>query len=103
MQGHTVALLLVFLRNLYTILQSGCTSLFSRVGGFPSLQGVDVLSVRETGIARVGGVGQWKKKFLFILEHEVIKSKGAEVTSDRLWGWGLLQNSKSPEKILALN
>ena len=52
----------------------------NRVGGFPSLQGVDVLSVRETGIARVGGVGQWRKKFLFTLEHEMIKSKGAEVT-----------------------
>lgn len=38
------------------------------------------LSVRETGIARVGGVGQWIKKFLFTLEHEMIKSKGAEVT-----------------------
>ena len=52
----------------------------NRAGGFPSLQGVDVLSVREPGIARVGGVGQWRGKFLFTLEHEMINSKGAEVT-----------------------
>lgn len=38
----------------------------------------DVLSVREIGIARVGG-GQWIKKVFIYFGAEMIKSKGAEV------------------------